>query len=80
MKVVYAELEGTNYQFIADEIEKTLKWVETADVTPDFFGRVQRDLDQMWTRLAVSLINCKRPVIGFKAMVTNSALTVYPQV
>ena len=80
MRVVYAELEGTNYQFIADEVEKTLKWVETVDVTPDFFSRVQTDLNAMWNRLAVALLNCKRPVLGFKVMATNSTLTVYPQI
>lgn len=80
MKVSYDTIEGTDYEWIHEEVAKTLKWVEDAQVGPDFWGRVQSDLNQMWHRLSVALINCKRPIFGFRYLVTNSSLTVYPQV
>jgi hypothetical protein len=80
VRIIYEPIEGTDYPWIEEEIKKVLHWAEDAEVSPEFFCRVQKDLSAVWERLAVALINCKTPVYGFKAMVTNSALTVYPQV
>lgn len=80
MRIVYEALEGTNYPWIEEEIQKTLKWVTEFDFGPDFWSRVTDDLRELWERLAVALINCVKPVYGFTYLVTNSALTVYPQV
>jgi hypothetical protein len=80
MQVAYDTIEGTDYEWIHEEIQKTLAWVSDAEIGHEFWGRVQTDLSKMWMRLSVALINCKTPIYGFRYLVTNSSLTVYPQV
>lgn len=80
MKVIYEPLEGTDYPWIEEEIKKALQWVSDFDFGPDFWSRVTDALKALWDKLAVALINCRKPVFGFTYLVTNSALTVYPQV
>lgn len=80
MRVVYESFPGTDLPWVEAEVLSTLKWVETVEVDPAFFGLVQNNLNDLWKRLAVALANYEPRITGFKAMVTNSALTVYPQV
>lgn len=80
MKVLYESLEGTGYAWIEEAIKKKLQWVSDYAFGPEFWGRLQGDLNQLWTDHSVALINCKKPVYGFTYLVTNSAVTVYPKV
>jgi hypothetical protein len=80
MKIVYAVLEGTDEPWIDQEIQHTLGWASRYEFGPEFWGRLSSDLNALWQRRSVDFLNCKRPVHGFKAMMTNSAITVYPQV
>lgn len=80
MKVIYESIEGTDYAWIEEAIKKKLQWVSDYQFGPEFWGRLQGDLNALWTEHAVALMNCKKQVFGFTHLVTNSAVTVYPKV
>jgi hypothetical protein len=80
VKVIYETLEGTDYAWIEEAIQKKLQWVVEYDFGAEFWGRLAGDLNQLWTDHSVALINCKTPIYGFTSLVTNSAVTIYPKV
>lgn len=80
MKIVYATLEGADAPWIDEELQKSLKWIADYEFGPEFWGRLNSDLAILWQRKSIAFLSCKRPVYGFRAMMTNSCITVYPQV
>ena len=45
MKIIYATLEGTDDPWIEEELKRTLKWISDYQFGPEFWGRLDAELN-----------------------------------